>query len=299
MERGHWVYASLLLVATGCAGPVEVTRTYTAASAADRQREGMVPVAVVHGADRVALPRGSRVEGRGIVMPRAHVHKLAPGDVIEQDDQGRIVAVRSGGDPPIVTRFVPGTASSPGASDSVRGELADDRGITLTDSDAVEMRGTMSSDGAVSGAGRVEETRATGALVAGLILFGLSYGPSAYVGLQSSNSYDKVLAIPVAGPWMDLAQRPACVPPMLPPGVQSPIDPCSIENLSRALLITSGAVQGLGTILTAVGLPTHSEVVKGEGAPAEPGSVARTRREVGVAVVPTPAGFAVSVSGAL
>jgi hypothetical protein len=297
MERWHWVYVSLLLGVTGCAGPVEVTRTYTAASAADRQREGMVPVAVVHGADRVALPPGSRVEGRGIVMPRTHVHRLAPGDVIEQDDEGRIVAVRSGGDPPIVTRFVPGTATSPGTADFVRGELADDKGITLGDSDGVEMRGTLSPDGAVSGAGHVETTRATGALVAGLVLFGLSYGPSAYVGLQSSNDYDKVLAIPVAGPWMDLAQRPGCVEPTLPPGVQAPVDPCSLENAARALLIVSGAVQGLGTILTVVGLPTHSEVK--EGPSVEPGSVARTRREVGVAVVPTPAGFAVSVSGAL
>jgi hypothetical protein len=302
MERMHWAYMTLLLGAactasaeSGCAGPVQVTRSYPAASAADRQREGMVPVAVVHGSDRVALPPGARVEGRGIVMPRTHVHKLAPGDVIEQDEAGRIVAVRSAGDPPIVTRFVPGTASSPAASDYVRGELADDAGIALGDSDAVVMRGALSSDGAISGAGQVETTRATGALVTGLLLFGLSYIPTAYVGLQASDAYDKVLAVPVAGPWMDLAQRPACVEPALPPGVKPPVDPCSLESLARSLLITSGAVQGLATILTVVGLPTHSEV-KNEG-PAEPGSVARTRPLV--AVLPTPSGFAVSISGAL
>jgi hypothetical protein len=295
MERKHWLYMTLLLGAAGCAGPVEVTRTYTAASAADRQREGMVPVAVVRGSDRVALPAGARVEGRGIVMPRTHVHRLAPGDVIEQDEEGRIVAVRSAGEPPIVTRFVPGTATSPASSDYVRGELADDAGIALGDSDAVEMRGTLSPDGAVSGATHVESTRATGALVTGLVLFGLSYIPSAYVGLQASDGYDKVLAIPVAGPWMDLAQRPACVEPTLPPGVKAPVDPCSLESAARGLLIASGAVQGLATILTVVGLPTHSEV-KNEG-PAEPGSVARTRPQV--AIVPTTAGFTVSVSGAL
>jgi hypothetical protein len=298
MKRIRWACLSLLLGVTGCAGPVQVTRTYKAATAAEKQREGMVPVAVVRGPDRVALPRGARVEGREVVMPRTHVHKLAPGDVIEQDEAGRIVAVRSASDPPIVTRFVPGTATSPASSDLVRGEFADEgAGITLGDGDGVEMRGTLSPDGAVSGVGRVETTRATGALVGGLVLLALSYGPSAYVGAQASQDYDRVLAIPVAGPWMDLAQRPACIEPTLP--IKPPVDPCTFENLARGLLITSGAIQGLGTILTVVGLPTHSEIVK-EGPPAEPGAATtHTRRPVAVGVAPTPMGLAVSVSGPL
>src|SRR5258708_5567083 len=106
MRSQPWVWVSVFLGATGCAstGSVPVTRTYTPAVAADRQREGMVPIAVVRGSDRIALPAGARVDGGAIAMPRTHVHKLAPNDVIEADEEGRIVAVRSGGDPPVVTR---------------------------------------------------------------------------------------------------------------------------------------------------------------------------------------------------
>lgn len=294
--RSHpWVWVAVLLGATGCASTssVPVTRTFTPAAAADRQREGMVPVAVVRGSDRVALPPGARVEGNAIAMPRVHVHKLAPNDVIEQDEEGRIVAVTSGGDPPVVTRFVPGTATSPPTADFVRGQLADENaGIPLGEGDWVEMRGTATSDGAVAGESHLETTRATGALVGGLVLLGLSYGPSAYVGLQAGTSYDRELVIPVAGPWMDLAQRPSCQEPDLM-GIKPPVDPCSFETAARTLLILSGATQGVGALLTVAGLPTHDEIVK--DAPAARRSVAPPR----LALVPMPGGMAVSVFGAM
>ncbi|MGH7437535.1 MAG: hypothetical protein ACRENE_17805 [Polyangiaceae bacterium] len=262
---------------------------------------------MVRGADRIALPAGARVEGGAIAMPRMHVHRLAPNDVIEQDEEGRIVAVQSGGDPAVVTRFVPGTATSPPDADYVRGQLADDSaGIALTEGDAVEMRGTVAAEGAGSSAGagagavagesHVETTRSTGALVGGLVLLGLSYGPSAYIGLQTSASYDRELVIPVAGPWLDLAQRPACVEPTLPPGVKAPFDPCSFENAARALLVVSGATQGFGALLTVIGLPTHDEVVK--DTPAGSPGAARTAPPR-VAILPTPGGLSVSLSGAL
>jgi hypothetical protein len=255
----------------------------------------MVPVAVVRGSDRIALPRGARLEGTSIAMPRTHVHKLAPGDVIEQDEEGRIVAVRSASD--VVTRFVPGTATSPASADFVRGELADDSaGMALTDGDSVEMRGVMMPDGGFSGGEHVETTRSTGALVGGLVLLGLSYGPTLYVGLQASAGFDRVLAVPVAGPWLDLAQRPSCVEPNLPPGVKAPVDPCSLETAARTLLIVSGATQGLGAILTMVGLPTHSEVIKDSPTATPPGDAGRSPPRV--AVVPTPTGLSVSMSGA-
>jgi hypothetical protein len=257
----------------------------------------MVPVAVVKGSERIALPAGARVEGSTIAMPRMHVHKLAPNDVIEQDEEGRIVAVTSGGDPPVVTRFVPGTATSPPTADFVRGELADDSaGIALSEGDRVEMRGIATADGVVAGGdSHVETTRATGALVGGLVVLGLSYGPSAYVGLQASASYDRELVIPVAGPWLDLAQRPACQEPDLM-GIKPPVDPCSFETAARALLILSGATQGVGTLLTVAGLPTHSEVVK-DAPGANPGAAQSLRPHV--AVVPTPGGVSVSLFGTL
>jgi hypothetical protein len=58
-------------------------------------------------------------------------NKIAPGDVLEQDAAGRIVAVRSAGNPPVVTRFVPGTAVSPEGSDDVRGQVDGDASIVL------------------------------------------------------------------------------------------------------------------------------------------------------------------------
>jgi hypothetical protein len=258
----------------------------------------MVPVAVVKGADRIALPPGARVEGGAIAMPRMYVHKLAPNDVIEQDEEGRIVAVTSGGDPPVVTRFVPGTATSPPTADFVRGELAgDNAGIALSDGDWVEMRGNAAADGAgaVAGESHVETTRATGALVGGLVLLGLSYGPSAYVGLQASTSYDRQLVIPVAGPWLDLAQRPSCQEPDLM-GIKPPVDPCSFETAARALLILSGATQGVGTLLTVAGLPTHSEVVK-DAPGANPGAARSASPHV--ALVPTPGGVSLSLFGVM
>jgi hypothetical protein len=262
MQRVHGALTVSLLASLGCAGPVQVTRTYTPEAAQRMQSEKMVPIAVVRGAEHVDLPVGARVEGRKVVLPRAHVHKLRPGDVIEQDELERIVAVRSAGDPPIVTRFVPGTALSPDGSDEVRGELADDgAAIDLGGGDGVEMRGILAPEESASGVGRVESTRATGALVGGLVLLALSYGPSVYVGAQASQDYDRALSVPVAGPWIDLAERPTCVPPVTP--YKSPIDPCIWETGARVALVASGSVQGLAAILTFWGLPSHSKLVEG------------------------------------
>jgi hypothetical protein len=266
---------------------VEVTRTYTPDKAAGVQSEKFVPVAVVRGADRIALPAGARVEDGRIAMPRMYVHKLAPGDVIQQDEIGRIVAVRSGGNPPVVTRFVPGTAESPATSDEVRGELADDAAqVPLKPGDSIEMHGNLTPDDRLAGGDHVESKRATGPLIAGVVLFVLSYGPTLYVGAESSLPSDRVLEAPVVGPWIDLAGRPKCVPPMLP--ITPPIDPCTPETAARVGLVVSGSAQALATVLTLVGLPTHPEVV--EGPPQEGAVGARSRPRL--VFVPTLGGLA-------
>jgi hypothetical protein len=171
----------------------------------------------------------------------------------------------------------------------VRGELADGAAIELGDGDGVEMRGSLAPDAAVSGVGHVEATRSTGALIGGLVLLTLSYAPSAYVGAQATQDYDRALEIPVAGPWLDLAQRPGCAPPVTP--VKSPVDPCAWETGARVALVTSGAVQGLATLLTLVGLPMHSQLVEGDAAM---GAGARARTKPHVAVTPTPMGISVT-----
>lgn len=77
-------------------------------------------------------------------------------------------------------------------------------------------------------------------LSTGTGLFIISYGGSAVAGALSDRPEDKKLFIPVAGPWMDLAGR-SCTEAM----------PCGPnEDISRALIVTSGIVQGIGALLT-------------------------------------------------
>ncbi len=284
--RGSWAAPlAALLVGTGCAGSVEVTRTYTPAAAAEVQSDKFVPVAIVRGSTRVALPQGARVQDGRVVLQRLYVHKLSPRDTLQEDELGRIVAVRSGGTPPIVTRFVPGTAVSPKASDEVRGELVEDAtAMQLTRSDGVEMHGRLEPDDALPGGGHIESTRSTAALIGGVVVFVLSYAPTVYVGAGSPRSSDRVLEVPVAGPWLDLANRSACVAPPTP--IKLPIDPCIEETANRVALVTSGSLQGLATILTLIGLPAHSRIVEGD----DRGVGARTKPHL--AVVPTLGGAA-------
>jgi hypothetical protein len=272
--------AALSFASVACGGGnVEVTRLFSPADAAKAQDGKLVPTAIVRGGVRIDVPEDARVEATRIVLPsssRAYVHKLRPGDVLEADDSGRIVAVRSAGDPPIVTHFVPGTASSPDGSDEVRGELESSGGaptLALLPTDHVEMRGTFGGDDAVPGGGRVDSSRSTGTLVGGLVVLALSYGPSAYIGATSTMKADRSLLIPIAGPWIDFARRSPCVVPPMPAAVAAelPVSPCLPETLNRAAIVTSGIFQGLGALLTIVALPSTTRVIyDGEHAAAPP-----------------------------
>jgi hypothetical protein len=220
----------------------------------------MQPVAIVRGQERIPIPENARLEADRIVPNGTHVHKLGPTDVIQKDEEGRIVAVRSGGDPPVIVRFVPGTAVSPDDSDEVRGVLAgSDGAIPLQPTDRIEMTGTFAPDDKVPGGGRVETRRATSLLITGIVLLGVSYLPTAYVGLASARSQDRVLVAPLIGPFIDLAGRDTCVPP--PGAAQIGVDPCIEETASRVALYISGGVQLLGALIGAFGLPVKSEVV--------------------------------------
>ena len=68
-------------------------------------------------------------------------------------------------------------------------------------------------------------------------MFVLSYGASVVAGAVSDRDSDKNLFIPVAGPWMDLADR------------NCDSRPCGgNENVAKAMIITSGIVQGAGVL---------------------------------------------------
>jgi hypothetical protein len=92
-------------------------------------------------------------------------------------------------------------------------------------------------------------------ITTGLGMFGLSYVPALVVGASSSQSADSNLYIPVAGPWLDLANRPACG------GRGQPT--CAGETTNKVLLGVDGVFQGLGAGMTVVGLlvPTRHTVV--------------------------------------
>lgn len=85
---------------------------------------------------------------------------------------------------------------------------------------------------------RVEALPNRPLLSAGGTLFVLSYGASVVTAAVSDREADKNLFIPVAGPWIDLADR----------GCETR-DCGSREGLAKAMLITSGVVQGAGVLL--------------------------------------------------
>jgi hypothetical protein len=72
-------------------------------------------------------------------------------------------------------------------------------------------------------------------LHSGIWALGLSYAPALVVAISSSESYDKRLYAPVAGPWLDLAARDCS-------------KDCSHETLNKALLVTDGIFQGIGAL---------------------------------------------------
>lgn len=133
--------------------------------------------------------------------------------------------------------------------------------LTLEDHDLVEMSGNPPGKTVTE---RVQSHRAIGPLIAGMVVFAVAYAPVVYVASQTSSSWNKLLYVPFAGPWLDLANRPPCTPPVLPTGITLPINPCFVETITRVALVAAGALQGLGAVLSVFGLPSHSEVTGGD-----------------------------------
>jgi hypothetical protein len=251
--------------------------------------------AIVRGEARIALPAGAQIEADHVAIPSSPVvvHKLAPGDVIETDSQGRITAVRSASTPPIFIRFKPGTATSPEDSDVVRGAPAESAPtIALAPADGIEMTGAFHVGERVPGGGTVEASGSAVATITGAVVLGMSYIPSAYVGLGSPRSSDQVLLAPLIGPWIDLANRGSCNQPQLPAGVSIPVDPCAEESAVRAALVTGGIIQAAGAILLIAGLPFSAQVVGGPDNPSKrpPGNPAPIAPRA--ALVPAGSGIA-------
>ena len=84
-------------------------------------------------------------------------------------------------------------------------------------------------------------------ITTGLVTFGLSYIPALVVAGESTQSADHSLYVPLAGPWIDIANRPAC-------GNGGP--DCNTENTDKVLIGVDGVFQGVGAVMTVIGLLT-------------------------------------------
>lgn len=98
------------------------------------------------------------------------------------------------------------------------------------------------------GAEHPAETRPNVPLITtGLLTFGLSYVPALVVAGESSQDADHNLYIPIAGPWLDIANRPGC-------GAGGPS--CTTETTDKVLIGVDGVFQGVGAVMTVLGLLT-------------------------------------------
>ena len=88
----------------------------------------------------------------------------------------------------------------------------------------------------------------------GLIIFTAAYVPVVAFGAESGQSVDHRLYIPVAGPWIDLAERNLCVAGNLD---------CDHEIANKLLLAASGIFQGIGVLTALAGfiVTDHDPVV--------------------------------------
>jgi hypothetical protein len=258
--------AIVMLLACGCAGPIDVTRQVTAREASAANGTKLHAVAIVRGQARAPLPDGATVvelEAR-VARPGVFTYALDPDEKVLYDDQKRIVAVKSGEH---VTKFIAGTATLEG--NEVKGELEDHvERLPLLETDRVELRGTFAPGESVPTGGKIETTRAWSALGFGAALLGGAWLPSVIVAASSDIDANHWLYLPVAGPWVAYAMRDACVPDIDP-------RPCLNDAGARVGLIIDGILQTTGFGLLLVGLPSSAELKWSQ----KDGTTARVRIE--------------------
>jgi hypothetical protein len=126
--------------------------------------------------------------------------------------------------------------------------------VAATAASAATVARTVRADEEVVGPVVVEKTttQATGPSMlmvgSGVVIFGVGYLPAVIVGATSGLEADHTLFVPIAGPWIDLTQRPGC----------SPASQCNVENTNKVLLATDGVVQALGALTVIGGFLTPS-----------------------------------------
>jgi hypothetical protein len=71
-------------------------------------------------------------------------------------------------------------------------------------------------------------------LHSGVVTLSLAYVPSVIVAVESPLAVDKRLYVPVAGPWLDYANRDCAT--------------CRHETFNKVMLVTDGIFQGIGAL---------------------------------------------------
>lgn len=240
----------------GCAGPLEVSRLVSPPDAAMYRATKLRATAVLRGEGRAELPEGALVDAKEVRVPNAgaFVYHVDPGETVEKNAKGEIIAVHTPGEPPGVTRFIAGTATQTG--DDVTGELeGHELHVPLLPTDRVLLTGSLAPGDPLPAGGKVENVRAWSALIFGGVSFLLAYFPSVYVAATSSTKGEGWLGLPVFGPWAALGARDDCVPDPASPGPT-----CAGDATSKIGIITDGIIQGLSVGILLVGLPSHTEI---------------------------------------
>jgi hypothetical protein len=256
-----WVLAiaATALASVACAGPMEVREVVSPAqaSAAGVQPRMRVEAIEVDGA-RVALPIGATVERDGLHTEGRLEHLTAPGDELLTDGDGVLIGVRASDGSEV--HFQPGTASV--LADRVVGQGVAGPPTELPEGARAVVVGRFAPGEEIPVGGAVESRRATPLVVIGTTVFALGYLPSVVVAAESKQAADGWLAVPVVGPWIDLAKRPNCTPPA---GTPEGLDPCKPEAAARVAVLAVGVVQGIGALTVLFGLPSHSVHVGRDG----------------------------------
>lgn len=223
-----------MLLLAGCSNTVDVERVVSPAEAPKYTQ--LEPVAIQRGDEQIP-------------------YTPSP-DVIELDESGHTIAVRSGTD------------------------WTEPQGpMTFQKNDRIVLRGTLHPGDELPDGSKVVLKRQTGALVFGSLAFGLAYIPAAIGGVVSSVDGDHPLAVPLVGPWIMLTTRPACV-----------VDPtvganCVPDTMARFGAVMSGIFQSLGLVFVIAGLPAHA--VLEEPPPPE------EKEKTSIQIVPMPNGVGV------
>src|SRR4029078_13356187 len=81
-------------------------------------------------------------------------------------------------------------------------------------------------------------------VLTGGVMLGITYVSSVLIAAQRDLDPDKRLYFPIAGPWIDLGQRPCSFGSTCTQG----------DNVGSAALVTSGILQAAGTLLVLASL---------------------------------------------